>query len=148
MDHTEQCAAAAWQRAETHLRYGWALARLINLRKLGELMAVNDRIDAARGVWAEFVDGQTAANRHEPLSGRELAQQATILTEVARYVLESDVVSYAVRLWGSHEFSIHIDTNTHLTWEPWARIVAIRRIHRGVLESIAVYTDVVVGQPL
>lgn len=131
MDEVERAALGAWNIVDNALRFGWTRSRLMNLSNLSGLMRGNDRIDAARAIWLEFIDGQTAVDRYarnrleiEPI---DLHRQAEILAEIAAYLPEADVIDFASRAWATHEFEVHVTEQLHVGWSPFDRALTIMR---------------------
>lgn len=127
MDHiTEDAAQAAWEHADRRIRTLTASWRLNELRKLSSLMRMNDRIDAARAIWVEFIDGQTPAEA-ERLTPEAITGQAAILAGVTWHLSHGDVVAYARAAWGERSFDTHAAADTHVGWYPDDDLLVINR---------------------
>lgn len=141
----ETAAKTAWDTVDDALRHGWTRSRMMNLSKLAGILRGNDRIDAARGIWLEYIDGRTAVDRYAAnrpdIDPADLRQQAHVLADLAPYLPEAQVVDFAARAWGSHEFDMHVTDQIHVAWSPFDR--ALTLVHGHV---VAVLTDGLVTQ--
>lgn len=131
MDEVEKAALTAWNRVDDAMRHGWTRQRLMILSKLAGALRTNDRIDAARGVWLDYIDGRTAVDRAAAnkfdIDPDDLRQQAGVLAELAAHLPEAHIVDFAARAWGAHEFDAHVTDQLHVSWSPFDRALTIMR---------------------
>lgn len=140
MDEVEKAALTAWERTDDAQRHMWTRMRLLNLSKLAGIMRENDRIDAARGIWLEYIDGRDAVGRfarnRPEIDPDDLRQMAAVLADVAAYLPEDHVVDFAARTFATHEFEVHVTEQLHVGWSPFDRALTIIR---G--DVVAILTD-------
>lgn len=145
---TDKAALEAWHRSRRDIRVQAAHAGLRALGKLATLMTPNDRIDAARSVWIEFIDGQDSTTEGAKLTHHEITEQAKILAALTFHLGEGDIVPFAADAWGDRSFAAHCEEGVHLAWYPEDHSVIVTRTLNGVTTVLALSPGRVQGRVL
>ena len=123
-DHTtHDSPLGLWQSFERTSRVAWTMQRINNLTTLATQLEHGDRVDAARGIWLEYIDGHgsTELDRHE---------EAVILAALYQWLPQEDVVKFARDAWGETVLAAHAREDLHISWWPGDATVIIQ--HTGI----------------
>lgn len=134
-DHTtHDSPLGLWQSFERASRVAWTMQRINTLATLATQLEPNDRVDAARGIWLEYVDGHGTTDL-------DRVGEAHILAAIYQWLPQSDVVKFARNAWGDRMLDAHARDDLHITWWPDDSSVIIQHTTRIGTVATLVLTE-------